>query len=341
MTPTTIQPTQQPITETPTNTQSPINTNPPIITTNSPINVFPTFQPIPISPTINPTPSPTQTEIIKQISSTSYTVVGCWGIDYSKKYIDSAPIIEYNSKSFNNYINTKFLNQTKYLCEYINNNRNYYNINPIWNITTDCLYNQLVSIQHSQSYLSFLSQTQIANTVSTLILYWGQTSKSNTQLVGIDSTTQQPIWICTNISALSQVSSFLTNTKLAETLIIRWTKLFQKYTYTTTSSDSNMNIPTIVGSSSFALAVLAAEVLKSIELAGIISICGFVGLILLFTCFHITETIIGTLIMVAIMFTTICLHLWFFNAVIDLLDIVVIIAIIGMIVDLPVSLFFV
>ena len=196
----------------------------------------------------------------------------------------------------------------------------------------------MIAIQHSESYLSFLIKTKAPNTISTLILYWGQSSDTNAQLIGINtnidinSNTQQPIWICMNINALSYVTSFLSNTQLANTLIIRWTNLYQTY-------NNNNNVNTIVGSSSFSLAILAAEVLKSIELAGIISICGFIGLIFIFTYFHITETFIGTLIMIAIMITTICLHLWFFNKVIDLLDIVVIIAIIGMIVDLPVSLF--
>jgi len=80
---------------------------------------------------------------------------------------------------------------------------------------------------------------------------------------------------------------------------------------------------------------LASEVLSSVKFAVIISISSFITLILLFTM-NIVLTIVGTICMAAIFSIALCLKLKLVDSIFDLLDIVVLIAVIGMLVDFPI-----
>ena len=82
--------------------------------------------------------------------------------------------------------------------------------------------------------------------------------------------------------------------------------------------------------------LLASEVLFSIELAAVISAAGFVVLLCVFTSSDIALTLLGTLAMFVIIAISICIHEYFFPGDFDLLDIVVLIAIMGMAVDFPI-----
>jgi hypothetical protein len=90
-----------------------------------------------------------------------------------------------------------------------------------------------------------------------------------------------------------------------------------------------------VGSEAFEFPILAQEVLVSIELAIIISIAGFVGLIFIFT-WSISLTIIGSCTMAAILIVALGLKLTLFSPVFDLLDVVCLVSTIGMLVDFPI-----
>lgn len=113
----------------------------------------------------------------------------------------------------------------------------------------------------------------------------------------------------------------------------KWETAFNNYG---TSSASDSGVSSCVGSDAFSFPILATEVLYSIELAIIISIAGFFGLLVFFTSFDIGIIILGTIGMIAIFAVTICLHIYFFNAIFDLIDVVVLIAIIGIVVDSPI-----
>lgn len=95
-------------------------------------------------------------------------------------------------------------------------------------------------------------------------------------------------------------------------------------------------VPITVGSSDFTYPILAIEVYNSIILACIISVAGFFGLLWLFTYSDFALILLGTLSMILILVVVLCVHLVFFSNVVDLLDIVVLVAVISMMVDFPV-----
>jgi hypothetical protein len=147
-----------------------------------------------------------------------------------------------------------------------------------------------------------------------------------------DFSTVMPIWICNNFSVLSPVPSLIADTAAAQQLLSKWKSVFEDYG---SANAKAAGVPCELSSNAFTLPLLAAEVLTSIEIAGIVSLAGFVVLLFAFT-WDISLMLFGTLIMTVILCTTFCLHLYFVTNIVDLLDIVVLIAIIGMIVDFPI-----
>lgn len=79
---------------------------------------------------------------------------------------------------------------------------------------------------------------------------------------------------------------------------------------------------------------MAAEVLSSIELAACVSLGSFVVLLLVFVR-DVVLIFIGVIAMVLILLTSMVIHIYFATPVEDLLDVIVLIAIIGMVVDFP------
>lgn len=178
-----------------------------------------------------------------------------------------------------------------------------------------------------------------------VLMYWASTARS-TELLGGDytypldkngkavtSAVIMPVWICANFSVQNDVDSLTTNFDVATNMINLWGDLFHDHSNYANSQD----IKIIVASEAFQYPILAQEVTLSIEIALIISICGFICLILLFTR-NISLTILGTLCMLTVLLITLGLKLTVFSAEFDLLDVVCLVAVVGMLVDFPVHL---
>lgn len=142
------------------------------------------------------------------------------------------------------------------------------------------------------------------------------------------------LWVCFNVSAKTEgVTSLMSDTPLAIKLSNRWNDAFASHGSTYANQ---YGIPTVVGSSEFTFPMLASEVLFSIELAAFVSGLGFILLLCIFTSADVGLTLLGTLAMFVIIIVAICIHEYFFVGDFDLLDIVVLIAIMGMAVDFPI-----
>lgn len=113
----------------------------------------------------------------------------------------------------------------------------------------------------------------------------------------------------------------------------RWTNAFNKHG---SNNAKKYNLPIIIGSTEFTFPMLASEVLFSIELSTIISVAGFIFLLFVFTKADIGLTLLGTLAMITIIAVSVCIHEYVFVGEFDLLDIVVLIAVMGMAVDFPI-----
>jgi hypothetical protein len=320
-------------------------------TMNPTYSMAPTYSPSRI-PTLLPTPSVApshssapSTEVAvdpQQTSSTyaDYIVTSCWGLSFDKKYRDSEVQVNYNAKQFQDYLNHGLTEDMFSFCHYVNDEREYLNVHPDWNMTRDCLYYQFQDTYDNMPF--YVPRT---NTNVFLYMVYQTKDGDNTiirKLVGaVNKNASQPMsvenveipWVCMNFTSRTYVKSLLDHANLATDIQNRWVQAFDSHG---SISASQYSVETCVGSPAFSFPILATEVLTSIELAIIISIAGFFGLLLFFTYFDIGIIILGTFAMIAVFAIAICLHINFFNNVFDLLDVVVLIAIIGIVVDSPI-----
>lgn len=294
-------------------------------------------------PTAKPTASPTQRTTskptLKPTSAPKYTdfvVKCCWGFDYYKSKIDGDLTIEYQPENFLSYVNYGLFNDLNVFCDYVDSNRDELNIVSSWVKERDCVYQQLIDATTDPRFVSYFG-TRYDN--SNILIFWSELSYDNTQLLGVDAAYRTPIpydthpmWICTNFSSQSEVSSFLDHPSVAQSLSNLWKDAMNKDGL---RFGSKLSISVVSGSDDFTFPVLAMEVLSSIEFAILISVCGFVGLLIFFT-WNAMVSLIGTIVMITSIFVTICLHIHFFDSLMDLLDIVVLVSVIGMVVDFPI-----
>jgi hypothetical protein len=177
----------------------------------------------------------------------------------------------------------------------------------------------------------------ICNDTGNVLVYWASLDYSSGELLGIEahnSSWIKPVWLCFNISARTEGCSSLTSDpNLAVSLSDKWQRAFSQHGMI---YSSRFHIPGIIGSSEFTFPLLSAEVLFSIILACIISAAGFVLLLVVFTKADLGLTFGGTLAMVTVVAVTVCAHVFVFRGDFDLLDVVVLVAVIGMAVDFPI-----
>lgn len=314
----------------PTATPTIFSTPPPTIYVTNP----PTFT---AAPTISPTLYPTSfyTSAPKNNTYTDYTINTCWGLSSSKRYKDSDVNVTYDGQIFSSYVNHGLIDDLENFCIYINNNRKSLNINPSWNMESDCIYNQYIE--------TYYSIPPFYRNVTNALLYWASLSTTSSKLLGVedsDTPTIDPAipsvritWLCANFSARTYVSSLIDNPDLAEDIQNRWEDAIGTYG---SQYAAQYGVEVIVSSDEFSFPLLAKEVLLSIILAILISTIGFFGLLVWFSWADIFLILLGTLGMIAIFAIAICCHLYIFSATVDLLDVVVLIAIIGIVVDLPI-----
>lgn len=298
-------------------------------TTSSP-TVYTTASPS-ASPTLYPTSS--YTSAPRNNTYVDYTINTCWGLSSSKRYKDSDVNVTFSGQTFSSYVNHGLINDLQNFCNYVNSNRVLLNINPAWNMASDCIYNQYNS--------TYNSIPPFFRNVTNTLLYWASLSTTSSKLLGVEDTNSNtplvpPVritWICANFSARTYVSSLIDNPDLAEDIQNHWEDAIDSVG---SQYASQYGVEVIVASEEFSFPLLAKEVLLSIILAILISTIGFFGLLVWFSWVDIFLILLGTLGMIAIFAIAICCHLYIFSATIDLLDVVVLIAILGIVVDLPI-----
>jgi hypothetical protein len=255
-------------------------------------------------------------------NQTEYVVVTCYGISQYREYKDSDSIARWDSEKFMRYVINGAFEDWRNLCSAVEENREMLDISDKWNKTKDCLWDQLHAINTSSPGF----------TDAELLLAWAHSSTLVAKsLIGV-SGTLEPAWVCSNFSSVSPVASLGSSLSYAESMMKKWKNLFDK----SASEVAKMHgVVVLVSSDAFSFPILASEVLQSITIAGIISCSSFVGLFLVFT-WNIFLTCVGAIIMGSVFAISLCLKLHFSSKVFDLLDIVVLIAVVGMIVDFPV-----
>ena len=290
-------------------------------------------------PSFNPSvghPTPSQAPVAASSTHTDYSVTGCWGIAWSKSMIDGTVTDSFDSSSFGKYSNgangliADFVN----LCSYVEANRDYLNVNPNWNRTIDC-----IDSQYFQAYRAL--NPSYPHTVSNALLQWAKTTSTSGSLLGTYSTNStpylSPLWVCANFSLRSYISSLQSDPSYASAVEQKWENAFTgTYSGGPGSNAKSYGVSIVVGSEDFAYPLLAEELILSIELAILISVVGIVFLLVVFTFCDVGMSIIGTLAMVTTLTVTVCVHIYTFTNVIDLLDIVVLVALMSMIVDFPI-----
>eukprot|EP01038_Epipyxis_sp_PR26KG_P005369 gene5369-7445_t len=375
-TPTSIPSSLRPTSSASVNNHNPTIAPTALLTTPSLLSSMPTYPPSIIvtrNPTLNPTSTsiptlnvssaiPTQSPT-QPPPTTDYSISCCWGIQQSKNSKDGNVESNYNVETFMNYANSGGLvSDMQSLCTYVDSNRDYLNISPTWNVST-CIYQQyndtLTLIlelyssnkKHKNQLLQELKNIdQLASSPvleqllipSNILLYWAASSVESGNLLGISVTNSStsniyvkysPIWLCSNFSLQTNVKNLIDNPDLSNTINHRWINAFNQHGSTYAASN---NVYSTIGADAFTFPLLAQEVLSSIELASLISCLGFFGLLIFFTKCDVLITLFGSLCMIAIIVTALCMHLYLFSNVVDLLDIVVLIAVVGMVVDFPI-----
>lgn len=185
----------------PTNTPSskPTSRAPTSIPTRS---MTPSSSPSSHSPSSKPPPSSGSTSTIST-STTSFVVKTCWGISYSKTYIDETPNPIYDSTSFLAYIESDFLSDVKNYCNFVNMNRVALNIDPTWNESIDCLYDQLMDVVNGTIYNELMNAYAYGHyPVTSMLIVWGASTSTSASLLGVSTATNYyyplaitPLWV--------------------------------------------------------------------------------------------------------------------------------------------------
>lgn len=286
-------------------------------------------------PTASITYLPSVAPVQSSSAHSDYTVTGCWGISWTKTTIDGTVTDSFNSASFGKYSSssTGLVSDFQNLCAYVDNNRDYLNVNPNWNRSIDCIYSQYTQALNSLG--------SAPHTVTNALLKWAGTTSTSGSLLGVYSTNStpylSPLWVCANFSLRSYISSLQSNPSFVSGIKDKWQDAFTgTYSGGPGSNADKYGVSIVVGSNDFAYPILAEELVISIELAIIISIAGIVFLLMIFTFMDVGMIILGTVAMVATLIVTVCCHIYFFIRVVDLLDVVVLVALMSMIVDFPI-----
>ena len=295
---------------------------------------------VPIVLSLSPSVAPTASKsflpsLASSPAHSDYSVTGCWGISWTKTTIDGSVTDKFDAVSFGKYSSSTagLVADFRNLCTYVDDNRDYLNVNPNWNRSIDC-----IDSQYDQALNSLGSAP---HSVTNALLKWASTTSTAGSLLGTYSTDSapylSPLWVCANFSLRSYVSSLQSNPAFVSGIKDKWQSAFTGTHSGGSGSNANQyGVAIVVGSQDFAYPILAAELVTSIELAIIISIAGIIFLLMVFTFVDVGMIILGTLAMVATLVVTICCHIYFFARVVDLLDVVVLVALMSMIVDFPI-----
>lgn len=330
--------------------------SPTLIPTGVPALTLPSVQPVTVVPTTTLAPTSVHTD---------YVVEGSYGVYQNQKYIDQAATATWKWQSFLPYVSSgAFMTDMNSVCNYVDANQATLNVKSGWNKIRDCVYSQIIfanqtllkELQISPSTVSSFAVQFWGSAYGTnpqfiksfwselVLLYWADLTKQPSNL-GVDyaypvfngtqvnSGVLMPVWVLTNFSVSNPVASLTTSLSTAFNMISVWNTAIAGQS-SQTNADS---VQIIVASSAFQFPILAQEVLRSIELALIISIVGFIVLIFLFT-WNLSLTVLGTVCMFSVLVITLGLKLSLFSPVFDLLDVACLVAVIGMLVDFPIHL---
>eukprot|EP01034_Spumella_vulgaris_P021838 gene21838-27909_t len=330
-------------------------TNPTALPTFFPtlVSLFPTRFPTE-RPTMLPTTSLTYTPTSSPVAEVhvDYIVTGCYGIAGSKAFVDGDTNLQFNLGGFQGYArgrndsayglgghfftNSSLLSDLSALCAYVDTHKDYLNIIPTWVRERDCIYDQLVAV----GKLPYWRTSTHNLTVNNLLTYWAENNYVSGTMLGlldadarVDFHEFVPVWTCANFTVRTYgVTSLIRDNALAIKMNKRWSAAFSTYGGAHAQAQG---IPVTVGSTEYTLPILKQGTLDSIRTSIIASVFGFMGLLLCFTVGDFGLTFLGSLGIFAIMAMTLCIHVYLVPGNFDLLDLVVIVAILCLAVNFP------
>eukprot|EP01038_Epipyxis_sp_PR26KG_P012680 gene12680-17002_t len=186
-------------------------------------------------------------DTVNVVDYTDYSINYCYGLSYEKTnnpntesffyqsdfstyQDDKLTVIYENVDTFKSYLNDGGFEQDSLtLCNYIETNRVELNVHPDWNKESDCLYYQYNTTK--LNYGDYLSDN-LNHTVTTseVLLYMSSLDHMKSNLMGVSKSNNNnnnnstigldllrnydPLWICSNISMRTYLSSLM-NTKLS------------------------------------------------------------------------------------------------------------------------------
>ena len=239
--------------------------------------------------------------------------------------------VSFQYSDFYGYVNKSLISDLNNLCTYVDENKQLLNLDlDTWNKSRDCISDQLSRVSKNFTWNSYYTNNE------RIFLRWVKGDVDRRLFLGVDPNTNlqkypygREAFLCTNFSLMTESSLVRKDTAYMLKLIKNWKHTYDRYG----CSNSSVNI--LVGSNKFSFPLLANDVIQSIFFALVISGAGFVALIFLFT-FDIMLTVVGTLLMILTIIVTLLFVNNFVSTIVDLLDIVVLVAIIGNLVDFPV-----
>lgn len=293
------------------------------------------------SPTIRPSLAPTIRPTLSQYPTYAptaspdyvhYQVMGCYGIQREKTYKDQDIYINFDIPSFTRYMNSGGLIGDLYsMCNYVNTHRTELSVIPSWNMTRDCIYYQY---RQASSLLSSGSRTP-----NNIWHKWATLSYTSGDYIGFlsanSSSPEVPVWICTNFSVRSQISSIHNDPDVIVDVRNAWAKAFDSYG---TRNATIYDIDSFLSSDTFTYPLLSHRQVNPLKAIMICVILGFAGLLFIFTLSDYGLTLFGSLSIFAILMIMICLHLFFNSTTLDQFDLIVVVAVMVIIVLFPVQL---
>ena len=273
-----------------------------------------------------------------------------------KRYVDS------NASSFgatdyyadDDHIKGGFLDDLIRMCLYVDQHREALSIHPDYDTLNQCsgaaMTISLAAVKAEKMANPFGSQNY---TVSEAVFHYGYVvNYARASLVGVQLNDSNevaaagawegiggkwnrgyvPIWFCTSFPLRTYVETLIGEEKVVHSILDEWNRVF--------SSDvmpgaAGHGIPLIFGADAFRLPLLAAEVLESLYIAAFSSLVGCIALVYMFTM-DLSHTLLVAFCLVWTIATTIFIQVSLYNDTVDLLDIVIIIALVGMSLDFPV-----
>eukprot|EP00598_Pedospumella_elongata_P007764 CAMPEP_0184985522 /NCGR_PEP_ID=MMETSP1098-20130426/14155_1 /TAXON_ID=89044 /ORGANISM="Spumella elongata, Strain CCAP 955/1" /LENGTH=1517 /DNA_ID=CAMNT_0027509611 /DNA_START=44 /DNA_END=4597 /DNA_ORIENTATION=+ len=288
-----------------------------------------------ITPTSRPTLAPTGGPSGVPVSVyTDFRVTGCWGLHATKDSKDGAAQPNWDYYKFRAYMEDGFVSDMTDACDYVETHREYLEVHPDWNSTTDCLSEQYKKIRSNPAY-------PITMPVRDTLFIWGTTVATAPQLIGLyNNETEkkesiQPVWVCANFTGRTYMSSFHDDMSYGKELRNRWESVFTKYA---SKNAKKRDVSVVVSTVEFTYPLLGQYITEQVQFQAWVFFIGFGCLLLLFTWFDIGMTIFGLLGLFTIYAVTIFIGVYWISSMINLGDVVALITLLPFLVSFTIHL---